>query len=362
MTTRILFVGLDIDDQQFHGASVSDDGKERFEFYCKPNVGSLAKKLEPFKAKGFTIQVCYEATFFGFSLSRALRSKEILCDVIAPSLIPEVSGPRVKTDRLDCRKLAEYYRAGLLTKVHEPDGDDERVRDLIRSRGFIMRQLLATRKHIIAICRRMNLDYRQEKGKPSASHWTDQHHIWLERKMGNATGSAMGANLSLMLMHMRQLEGQLTGYDEEVRKLAESEKYQVQARALSCFREIDVLTAMVFISELGGILRFTHPRQLTSYVGLDLSEYSSGGNRFRLRITKMGNRFIRTAVRGYELEGSRYSAIYLDQTPGSFLPCLPVIHMRSGWSAGRWIKTHENDNGHEKVAHRHPYFVDKLSH
>jgi transposase len=39
---------------------------------------------------------------------------------VAPSLIPRKPGERVKTDRRDARKLAELFRAGLLTEVHPP--------------------------------------------------------------------------------------------------------------------------------------------------------------------------------------------------------------------------------------------------
>lgn len=42
------------------------------------------------------------------------------CQVIAPALIPRKPGERIKTDRRNARKLAELFRAGLLTEVHPP--------------------------------------------------------------------------------------------------------------------------------------------------------------------------------------------------------------------------------------------------
>jgi transposase len=48
--------------------------------------------------------------------------------------------------------------------------------------------------------------------------------------------------------------------------------------------------------EIGDISRFDHPSPLTSFSGMDISEYSSGGKERKYHITKMGNRRLRTAV------------------------------------------------------------------
>ena len=53
---------------------------------------------------------------------------------------------------------------------------------------------------------------------------------------------------------------------------------------------------MGLILELGDIKRFSHPRKLTSYAGMDLREYSSGGKERKYSMSKMGNRHIRTIV------------------------------------------------------------------
>jgi transposase len=54
--------------------------------------------------------------------------------VIAPSLIPQKSGERIKTDPSDSLRLAQLYRAGELTSIYVPTEKDEALRDLIRCR------------------------------------------------------------------------------------------------------------------------------------------------------------------------------------------------------------------------------------
>ncbi len=67
---------------------------------------------------------------------------------------------------------------------------------------------------------------------------------------------------------------------------------------------------LTMITEIGDIQRFAHPRQLMSWIGMDVREYSSGGKHNRMGITKQGNRYLRTAFveanqRGYRQQQNR---------------------------------------------------------
>lgn len=53
--------------------------------------------------------------------------------------------------------------------------------------------------------------------------------------------------------------------------------------------------ALTMITKIGDIKRFTHPRQLVSWIGMAIRGYSSGGNHHRFGITKQGNCYLRTA-------------------------------------------------------------------
>jgi transposase len=43
------------------------------------------------------------------------------------------------------------------------------------------------------------------------------------------------------------------------------------------------------ITEIGDVRRFAHPRQLVSWVGMDIRDYASGGKSNRFGITRQGN-------------------------------------------------------------------------
>ena len=103
-------------------------------------------------------------------------------------------------------------------------------------------------------------------------------------------------NLNLLICNFDMLEQRLSDYDCQIKDLAESDKYKKRVKALTCFRGLDYLSAMTLVCEIGDVKRFAHPKNLVSYAGMDISEYSSGGKERKYRITKMGNRYIRTSV------------------------------------------------------------------
>jgi transposase len=295
MVNNIVFLGLDVDDKAFHGAAVNSDGVLIGELTCKPTRGALTARLKQLQEKsGKSLKICYEATYLGFSLCRDLRAEGFDCEVIAPSLIPEVSGKKVKTDKIDARKLAHYYACGLLTIVRVPSLEDEAERDLIRSRTFTVRQFRSVKQHILSVCRRMNLNFKHDT--ENKNHWTKVHVQWLHAQVNRLESPSLKRNLQILLQHYEQLEGLIDSYNFEIQELARSDKYLKKTQALTVYRGINITTAMVFITEIGDITRFDHPRRLTSYFGMDVTEYSSGGKQRQYRITKMGNTYGRCAV------------------------------------------------------------------
>jgi len=292
--SSLLFVGLDVDDKAFHLCGVTGGGEQKFQFSCKPSVGALATKLGQHTGKDHEVKVCYEATYLGFSLQRGLAKRGFDCDVIAPSLVPVVPGERVKTNRLDCQKLAVYLSKGELVKVHVPSPEEESIRDLVRTRRFLSDQLRRHKQHVLSFCRRQGWDYRAESGK-KASYWTEVHFKWLERWIKSGEFPANRFTLASQVDQVKHLQIQIENFDSEINRIAKRPEYRRQVEALMCFRGIGITSAMTFITEIGDANRFPHPSKLTSYAGMDICEYSSGHEK-RWSITKMGNRHLRTAA------------------------------------------------------------------
>jgi transposase len=303
MSQNVICVGIDVDDVRYHGCAMNPCTGEALEFQCRPTLKALVGQLE--KLGGHLgsghLKLCYEASYVGFSLQRDLRARDFDCEVVAPTSIPRRPGKAVKTDRIDAVDLAQYYANGLLTVVATPEAELEQDRDLLRSRHYLVQQQGMVRKHIQSLLRRNGLHYKAET--QHKSHWQKHHYGWLQRTVEACSGS-LKVNLSLLLRQLCSLDEILADYGRELEALAESSRYRGPVKALTCYKGIKHLFALAMITEIGDVKRFSHPRQLVSWVGMNIREYASGGKSNRLGITRQGNRYLRTAFveanqRGY---------------------------------------------------------------
>jgi transposase len=232
------------------------------------------------------LAVCYEAGPGGFALWRLLRSMGVACDVVAPSLVPVRAGDRVKTDRRDAKKLVTLFRAGLLRFVQPPTPETEGLRDLPRCRDDIRCARTAARHRVSKQLLRHGLVFRA--GKKS---WTKAHMAWVRAQ--RLSDPLAHAALEQMLIHLDGIDRQLAALDACLEQIARDERWSWQVDKLRAFRGIATLTALGLIAEIGDFARFSHPRELASWLGITPSEYSSGEQQHRGHITKSGNRHAR---------------------------------------------------------------------
>ncbi len=303
MSQNVIHVGIDVDDVRYHGCALDQRTGEALQFQCRATLKGLLSQLDKIRGHfgGVDLKLCYEASYVGFSLQRDLCVRGYDCEVIAPTSIPRRPGKAVKTDRIDAADLAQYYATDLLTAVAPPDAQLEHDRDLLRSRQYVVQQQGMVRKHIQSLLRRNGFHYKAET--QHKSHWQKHHYCWLERTVEACSGS-LKVNLSLLLRQLRSLDEILADYGREIEALATSPRYREPVKALTCYKGIKHLFALTMITEIGDVKRFSHPRQLVSWVGMDIREYASGGKSNRLGITRQGNRYLRTAFieanqRGY---------------------------------------------------------------
>jgi transposase len=247
-------------------------------------IRRLARKLRR-EAPG-EVRCCYEAGPTGYALHRQLEAAGVICEVIAPSLTPVKPGLRIKTDRRDARKLAELFRAGLLTEVHPPSESDEALRDLCRCRDDVRVDLLRSRHRLTKFLLRRHCIYRQTK-----HHWGTRHWAWLEELRFDDPMSQ--ATFDSYMLAVRQLEERQEQLNLRLAEFGAQDPYREPVGWLRCFKGIDTVTAVCLVAELHDFRRFRSARELMSYVGLVPSEASSGERERRGGITRAGNRHVR---------------------------------------------------------------------
>ncbi len=207
------------------------------------------------------------------------------CDVIAPSLIPVKPGVQRKHDTYVASQLARLYRAGELTTIRIPTEAEERVRDVVRCRETLQREVMKSRHYILKFLARRGFIYR------AGLHWRPAHYTWLRQLTG--TTSPLAAEDRLVFgEYFALLEYKLSrrdALDQHVAEVALTPAYAPAVATLQCFRRIQVHSAMVLATELVYWRRFDAPRKLMADLGFVPREHSSGPRERRGSITEAGN-------------------------------------------------------------------------
>lgn len=289
MSDGMCFVGLDVHKNSIHVAMLKPGENKANQWQQGNDAGAVKRLIRKLKREGGqSVRCCYEAGPCGFGLFRTLRQANVDCAVIAPSLIPRKPGERIKTDRRDARKLAELFRAGLLTEVYTPSPQQEAVRDLCRCRDDIRSELMSARHRLGKFLLRRDVRFGQ------GNAWTQKHRRWLKSLQFDHRAAQLAFDSYLYAVEV--LEERMQSVRQEIEAIAQQVPYCEPVGWLRCFRGIDTITAMTVLVELHNFGRFESPRALMAYVGMVPSEHSSGEKTKRSCITKAGNKHVRRVL------------------------------------------------------------------
>ena len=244
-------------------------------------IGRLKKKLE----KETGVKCVYEAGPCGYGLYRTLKASGYDCEVIAPSLTPRKPGERVKTNRLDARRLGIYYRGGQLTPVRIPDEKQEALRDLLRARDDMRRNLQQSRQRLGGCLLRQGYHYKE------GNRWTLKHWAWIKAIQFPEEMIQMVVEEYVAAVEM-QME-QMKRFDQKIQEISQRPEYAAKTAAYSVLRGIQTLGAMTIIAEGGDLRQYGRAPQFMGSIGIVPGEYSTGERQRRGSITKTGNVYLR---------------------------------------------------------------------
>jgi transposase len=281
MEKVITHIGLDVHSKSIAYAVVVGDARQADVREIPNDPKVIRRTFRKLAAESYELRCCYEAGPCGYELYRQLTDMGIACEVIAPALIPVKAADRVKTDRRDATKLARLYRAGELTTIRVPTSEQEAVRDLVRAREDVRKDLISARHRLSKFL------IRHGRIFSDGHKWTQRHWTWLRRQ--EFERAAERTTFDHYVLEVEHLVERKTLLEREIHGIAAAEPYADAVGKLSCLRGISALSAMLLLAEIHDFRRFDSPRQLMAFLGLVPSEHSSGGKERRGGITKTGN-------------------------------------------------------------------------
>src|SRR5438552_9956616 len=218
-TTSTTYVGMDVHKNTI-AVSIRRADVATPEFFQRPATPEAIRRLvRDIKARlGTDVRACYEAGPTGFGVQRAFEKEGLVCDVVAPSLIPRKPGERRKTDRLDAQGLSEYLRQGALTAIHVPTTEEEAARDLVRQATTARHELGDAQRRLRSFLLRLN------ERCAETNRWSRDFMAWL-RKLKLAEPWHQ-VTLQMMLRELDMRQEQVDTWDKHLEKLALSPVFE----------------------------------------------------------------------------------------------------------------------------------------
>jgi len=275
-----VFVGMDTDKRSI---AITQVGHDSFEKSLKlPNDGVALLGWARNHLAGRRVCFVYEAGPTGFGVYDMLAANGYTCLVVSPGGVPRAPGRRVRTNRLDSRKLARLLRGGNLEGIRVPPPRYRELRELVQLRATQVAQLAAAKQRIKALFLRNALSFPGEK-----AYWTDDlrrrlRELECNRSLRIKLDSLLNAlefNQSQVNCSMTAIKS-LVGSDEE---LAESVGYAMSIPGIGW------VVATYVVARIGDWRLLRDSRETASFFGLVPAEDSTGDRNDRGPITKTGD-------------------------------------------------------------------------
>jgi transposase len=270
--------------QGFCEVAIRDhDGKTRSTGRIETGRAALelfARSLDP------ADEVALEATGPAMEIARIISPHVGRVVVANPQEVRAISHARVKADRFDARTLADLLAAGMLSPVWVPDAQTQALRRRVARRAALVRQRTRAKNEVHATLARCLLgrsplsDLFCEEG----SAWLDVQHLSDDEQ----------ETINGCLRQIDFLDGEIAQVD---RRLAEWAVASEDARRLMTIPGVGAGVAVALMAAIGEISRFSSPRQLVAYLGLDPKVRQSSDQPARHgRISKRGNAQARSVL------------------------------------------------------------------
>ena len=300
---KVITVGTDLHDQFLVlRKTIGNKAPIKEKVRNRPNdLANMICRLKDWarKEKCQRIVFVYEASAAGYGLYDMLIAAGIECHILAPTKIKtSAKEKRLKTDDRDALRLLQLARNHVmagdeLPSIWIPSVQIRDDRELVRARLSLGEKVSDVKNQIQCLLKR----HRLRRPEDMACNWT-QKHLWWLRNLGSGTlGSGGKIALQSFLNQYFMLQDEIKVLDEEIKTLASTEAYAASSKALIAMKGVAILTAMVFLTEMGELSRFANRRQVGAYLGLAPSSNESGEKRDRKgHITKAGSHRVRKVL------------------------------------------------------------------
>jgi transposase len=188
---------------------------------------------------------------------------------------------RTKTDKLDAQLLANLLRINQIPLSYIPPEPYQRLRDLVRCRVRMGREMAEIKIRLRAILARQN------RQAPFRVPFGVRGLAWFRRQDFGPIENMVRDELLARMTHFSQ---QISTFDRHLTEMAHGFP---QTEALVDIHGIALFSALLIVAELGEVERFRTAKQVGAYSGLTSRVHQSGGHCYQGSITRQGSPWLR---------------------------------------------------------------------
>jgi transposase len=268
-------IALDV-HRDFCEVAIKDESGLRLAGRVKTSLEELelfAQSLAP------DDQVALEATGPAGAIARILEPHVGRVVVANTRKLRAIAESKVKTDKVDAKTLCELLAAGFLPAVWSPDEFTRALRRRLQRRAKLVRSRTRAKNECHAVLAR-NL-----KGRPPMTDvFGKAGRVWLAALELPADERE---TVQCCLREIDFLDSEVCLIERELAGQGLSSK---EIRRLMTVPGVSLVSAATFVAAVGDIQRFSSPKRLVSYLGLDPRVRQSGDTPARHgRISKQGS-------------------------------------------------------------------------
>ncbi len=189
----------------------------------------------------------------------------------------------VKTDRKDARGMAGLMRMGWFRQVHCKSMSAQETRAILTTRRLLESKLRDVEMSVRGVLRGFGL----KVGKTTPASFAERVR---ELVSGHSTLEVIAASL---LAVREVLLREFRGYEKRVRTMA---RHSEDAKLLMTTTGVGAVISLIYVSAIDDPKRFKSSKQVGAYYGITPKRYQSGETDYSGRISKIGDKSVRTAL------------------------------------------------------------------
>lgn len=272
-------IGLDLSDEQSSFCMVDGDGEITREGKVATSEPSLRQAFGELDASRIVLEASPQCHW----IARLLRSFGHEVIVINPRRLQLIHESASKTDRNDARMMARLARSavGLLQPIHEKSPETLAIRTQMRART----QLIHARTSLINLARNSMKTFGCKAPPCSADVFA--------KKVAGCVPAILRPALEPVLRTLTHLQVEIDRLDKAVERRCAASNPAVVFRGL---HGVGPLLALAFVLAIEDPRRFKSSRTVGAYFGLTRKRAQSGKSDPNLRISKEGDRTVRSLL------------------------------------------------------------------